>query len=141
MMSLIHSFPVHPFPTPSKYQKTLRFSDVFTGKRKGALGTNGLSLSMNATSSHRPNSFLDILWVSENKSISSTLCIFITYFGQKQRVINDCCFRVNFSVTDEVFSNFQWRKCGCLEKQLPYLHHLVQVIGLFYRLRSNLINY
>ena len=31
-----------PFSTHWKYQKTLRFSDVFRGYRKGALGTNGL---------------------------------------------------------------------------------------------------
>ena len=34
---------MHPFCTPWKPQKTSRFSDVFTGYRKGALGTNGLS--------------------------------------------------------------------------------------------------
>ena len=39
---LTHSFPMHPFSTPWKRQKTLRFSDVFRGERKGALGTNGL---------------------------------------------------------------------------------------------------
>ena len=41
---LIHSFPMHPFSVPWKYQKTLRFSDVFRGQRKGALGTNGLNM-------------------------------------------------------------------------------------------------
>ena len=40
--SLIHSFPMHPFSTPRKHQKTLRFFDVYRGLRKGALGTNGL---------------------------------------------------------------------------------------------------
>ena len=34
---------MHPFSTPWKHQKTLWFSDVFKGYRKGALGTNGLS--------------------------------------------------------------------------------------------------
>ena len=33
---------MHPFSTPWKHQKTVRFSDVFRGQRKGALGTNGL---------------------------------------------------------------------------------------------------
>ena len=33
---LTHSFPMHPFSTP------LRFSDVFRGQRKGALGANRL---------------------------------------------------------------------------------------------------
>ena len=33
---------MHPFSIPWKNQKTLRFSDVFRGFRKGALGTNGL---------------------------------------------------------------------------------------------------
>ena len=28
---LTHSFPMHPFSTPLRYQKTLRFSDVFMG--------------------------------------------------------------------------------------------------------------
>ena len=39
-------FPVHPFSTPRKHQKTVRFSDVpmFSGgSERGALGTNGLS--------------------------------------------------------------------------------------------------
>ena len=42
LYTLTHSFPMHPFSTPWKHQKTLRFSDVFRGQRKGALGTNGL---------------------------------------------------------------------------------------------------
>ena len=33
---------MHPFPNPWKHQKTKRFSDVFWGSRKGALGANGL---------------------------------------------------------------------------------------------------
>ena len=33
---------MNPFSAPWKYQKTLRFSDVFRGQGKGALGTNGL---------------------------------------------------------------------------------------------------
>ena len=41
---LTHSFPVHPFSTPWKHQKTLRFSDVFRGQRKGALRTIGLKV-------------------------------------------------------------------------------------------------
>ena len=40
--SLTHSFRMHPFSTPWKHQKTLRFSDVFRGWRKDALGTNRL---------------------------------------------------------------------------------------------------
>ena len=39
---LTHSFLMHPFSTPWKHQKTLRFSDIFRGQKKGALGTNGL---------------------------------------------------------------------------------------------------
>ena len=39
---LTHSFPMHPSCTPWKHQKTVRFSNVFTGYRKGAFGTNGL---------------------------------------------------------------------------------------------------
>ena len=41
---LTHSFPMHPFPTPWKHQKTLWFTDVFRGWRKCALGTNSLTL-------------------------------------------------------------------------------------------------
>ena len=33
---------MHPFSTPWKHEKTLRFSDVFRKWRKGALRTNGL---------------------------------------------------------------------------------------------------
>ena len=33
---------MHPFSTPWKHQKTLRFADVFSGLRKVSLGTNGL---------------------------------------------------------------------------------------------------
>ena len=40
---LTHSFPMHPFSTPWKHQKTLRFSDVLRRQRKDALGTNGLT--------------------------------------------------------------------------------------------------
>ena len=35
-------FPMQIFSTPWKHQKTLRLSDEFRGKRKGALGTNRL---------------------------------------------------------------------------------------------------
>ena len=41
--TLTHSFSVHLFSTPWKYQKTLRFSDVFLEQRKGALRTNRLT--------------------------------------------------------------------------------------------------
>ena len=34
--------PNAPFLYPLKHQKTLRFSDVLMGERKGALETNGL---------------------------------------------------------------------------------------------------
>ena len=37
---------MHPFSTPWKDKKTIRFSDVFRGERKGTLGTNGLILEM-----------------------------------------------------------------------------------------------
>ena len=37
---LTHSFPMHSFSSPWKHQKTVKFSDVFRGKRKGALGMN-----------------------------------------------------------------------------------------------------
>ena len=34
---------MYPFSTPWKHPKTVRFSDIFRGYRKGALGTNGLT--------------------------------------------------------------------------------------------------
>ena len=34
---------MHPFSTPRKNQKTVKFFDVFKGLRKGAYGTNVLS--------------------------------------------------------------------------------------------------
>ena len=40
--NLNHSFPMHPFSTPRKNQKNVRFSDVFMGYINGVLGTNGL---------------------------------------------------------------------------------------------------
>ena len=41
-IDLTDLFPMHPFLTPWKHQKTVRFSDVFRGYRKDALGTNRL---------------------------------------------------------------------------------------------------
>ena len=38
---LTHLFPMHPFSTPWKHQKSIQFS-VFRGQRKGALGINVL---------------------------------------------------------------------------------------------------
>ena len=35
---------MNPFSTSWKHQKTVRFSDVFRGQRKGALGANALRL-------------------------------------------------------------------------------------------------
>ena len=40
--ALTHSFPMHPFFTPRKHRKTVRFSDFFRGQRKDVLGTNVL---------------------------------------------------------------------------------------------------
>ena len=42
---LTHSFPMHPFSTSWKHQKTLRFPDVFRGQRKSILESNGLNYS------------------------------------------------------------------------------------------------
>ena len=42
LVVLTRLFPMHPFSTPWKHQKTVRFSDIFRGWRKGALRTNGL---------------------------------------------------------------------------------------------------
>ena len=38
---LTHSFPMQPLSTSWKHQKTVRFSDVFRGYKKGTFGTNG----------------------------------------------------------------------------------------------------
>ena len=40
---LTHTFPMPPFFIPGKYQRTIRFPDLFRGQRNGALGTNVLS--------------------------------------------------------------------------------------------------
>ena len=37
---------VQPSPTPWKNKKTLRFSDVFRGLKKEALGVNGLIINL-----------------------------------------------------------------------------------------------
>ena len=50
---LTHLFRMHPFSTPWKHQKTLRFSDVFRGKRKDALGTSGSTYQPTATNQKR----------------------------------------------------------------------------------------
>ena len=42
-LSLTLSFLIHPFSTPWKHQKSLRFSDVFRSQRMAVLGTNGLT--------------------------------------------------------------------------------------------------
>ena len=38
-----HAFSMYPFSIPWKHQKTVRYSDVFRGQRKGALGTDALT--------------------------------------------------------------------------------------------------
>ena len=40
--TLIRLFPIHPFSTTWNHQKTAKFSNVFRGYRKDALGTNRL---------------------------------------------------------------------------------------------------
>ena len=42
---------MYPFSTPGKYQKILRFSDVFRGSKNGPLGTNGL-ININNNCTH-----------------------------------------------------------------------------------------
>ena len=34
IFSLTHLFPMHPFSTPLKYKKILRFSDIFGGRKR-----------------------------------------------------------------------------------------------------------
>ena len=59
-LDLIHSLPMQLLSTPWKHQKTVRFSNVFRGFRKGALGTNGLNLSWWRYLSHR--NYSPLIW-------------------------------------------------------------------------------
>ena len=43
---LTHLFPMHPFCTPIKHQKVLRFSDVFRVVEKGFIGSKWIKVSM-----------------------------------------------------------------------------------------------
>ena len=43
LLKLTHLFPMHPFSTICKLQKTLQLSDIFSGCRKDALRSNGLN--------------------------------------------------------------------------------------------------
>ena len=55
-------FPMHPFSIPWKHQKTVRFSDVFRGWRKGALGTNGLNCVVNQIFGHKKYNHHSLFW-------------------------------------------------------------------------------
>ena len=77
LLSLTHLFPMYPFSTPWKHQKTVRFSDVFRGKRRGTLETNGL---MDLTSNH-------VL----KQSIQMTKCLKLSTSGKLNISIIVCC--------------------------------------------------
>ena len=69
-------FPKHPFSTPWKHQKTVRFSNVFRGYKKGALGTNVLKthyllLMWSASLRVKSPSF----WLRSSATSSFKLCI------------------------------------------------------------------
>ena len=67
---------MHPFPTPWKHQKTVRFSDVFRWKRKGVLGMNGLKKTA--------VSWLEIsVEKAEHESISNGSVCFTDIFFRK----------------------------------------------------------
>ena len=61
---------MHPFSTPWKHQKTVRFSDVFRRQRKGALGTNRLKCV----------SFRDLLqiWLEIQPNLSKLICVYFS---------------------------------------------------------------
>ena len=58
-VSLTHLFPMQPFSTLWKHQKTVRFTDAFGGQRKAALGTNRLI--------QQPCAMTQTPWNQENK--------------------------------------------------------------------------
>ena len=64
---LTHKFPMHPFSTHWKLQKSIRFSEVFKGLRKSALATNDL---MSATSFYSSNPSE----IFEDKYIQNKFC-------------------------------------------------------------------
>ena len=43
--TLTHLFPMHPFSTPWKHQKTVRFSYVFRGNKKGCIGNKWFNVN------------------------------------------------------------------------------------------------
>ena len=45
---LTHSFPMHPFSTLWKHQKTVRFSDIFRGVEKGCTGNEWVNKYMHS---------------------------------------------------------------------------------------------
>ena len=55
LCTLTHLFQKQHFSIPWKNQKTPRFSDIFRGQGKGALGTNGLSTIDLNTTQHLEN--------------------------------------------------------------------------------------
>ena len=75
--SLTHLFPMYPFSTPWKNQKTVRFSDVLRGYRNGALGTNGLKCD------YSWNGSVDI---SRNKMESTKKCCWMLHINLLQGI-------------------------------------------------------
>ena len=73
-------FPMHPFSNPWKYQKTLQFSDVFRGYRKGVLGANGLNPSCGPNKS----------WARHHRS--SKFWLEFEYFNIINFTMNGHCF-------------------------------------------------
>ena len=67
---LTHSFPMHPFSTPWKHQKTARFS-VFSGERKGDLGKNTL---IKLCSSNEVKEFMFALFFLSRKHECTNQC-------------------------------------------------------------------
>ena len=69
---------MHPFSTPWKHKKTVSFSDVFKGQRKGALGTNEwINLTISSCEFLGPcqTSMMDHFW-ENSEWINTPLAIF-----------------------------------------------------------------
>ena len=99
---LIHLFPMHPFSSTSKNMKTLWYSDVFRGQRKGTLETDGLNTKKSNTT-----------YLFNWKTSSSSNSIFVTRISSKQ-FLNFLNVRlifeklINFSST-KIFAPITWK--------------------------------
>ena len=61
---------MYPFSNPRKHQKSVRFSDVFRGEKKGALGMNGLKTNSIIVKDKVINKLLEKLERRNHKNLS-----------------------------------------------------------------------